>query len=175
MHIELSQFKEDHQSTPDVRVCAKIENKTDQLDVSFLVSGPVSRIHLPTLSHQPLFQQDLWKHTCFEIFIKQQNSPRYWEWNFSPSGDWWNQSFEAYRKASANNQLAPPLHTEFFKCERELRLAASILLPCESPEVLVAAILFFEGGQPTYWAKSHPRSEPDFHAPKGFFKLIEGS
>jgi hypothetical protein len=47
---------------------------------------------------QHLRRNELWKHTCFELFLSTPHSPGYWEVNLSPSGDWNFYSFNSYRQ-----------------------------------------------------------------------------
>ena len=48
---------------------------------------------------------DLWQHTCFELFIGAKNDAEYYEFNFSPSGEWAAYEFRNYRDGE-------PIHAE---------------------------------------------------------------
>src|SRR5690606_15924970 len=54
----------------------------------------------------------LWRHTCLEVFVAGRGSQGYREFNFSPSGEWAVYDFSAYRAG----MTAPAL-----RCQPEMR------------------------------------------------------
>src|SRR5690349_1737431 len=40
---------------------------------------------------------ELWRNTCFEMFVKAENREGYCEFNFSPSSEWAAYGFTGYR------------------------------------------------------------------------------
>jgi len=63
---------------------------------SFIVAAPPSALRLPPKS-TPARVDDLWRQTCFEIFLGESDGGAYWELNFSPSGEWAAYAFDGYR------------------------------------------------------------------------------
>ena len=89
-----------HPSTPcdairafEVRVQVR---EPDLLRIEYALQGDLARLRIPP----PRTAQrvdELWKHTCFEAFLVTDDSPGYYELNFSPSGEWAAYRFSAYR------------------------------------------------------------------------------
>src|SRR5262245_43514508 len=69
----------------------------DWLLVRFRLAGKPEELKVPEPA-EPARTDDLWKTTCFEVFLKPSLSKRYYEFNFSPSGLWAAYSFEDYRR-----------------------------------------------------------------------------
>ncbi len=45
------------------------------------------------------FAEGLWKNDCAELFVCEDGTARYQEFNLSPGGAWWSCLFSSYRKA----------------------------------------------------------------------------
>lgn len=114
----------------------------------------------------------LWRHTCFEAFVRAGDGPGYVELNLSPSGHWAAYQFGDYREGMANAEVPPP----GIRVEREgdrLILAASLdlsaALPPEAPwRASLTAVIEGQGGRMSYFALAHPEAKPDFHHADGF-------
>jgi hypothetical protein len=60
----------------------------------YIVSGEIAALALPAVA-APTRADELWRHTCFEVFIQSGPGEAYYEFNFAPSAQW-----AAYRFAS---------------------------------------------------------------------------
>jgi hypothetical protein len=139
------------------------------LTVTYVLSGDVDRLRVPP-AKRPGRSQLLWQHTCFEAFIAAKNSPAYYEFNFSPSGEWAAYSFRAYRDGAAveNDLLEPGIAVR--RQADTLELMAHIRLnhlpALAAPPSLrlgLAAVIEDCEGRYSYWALWHPPGSPDFH------------
>jgi hypothetical protein len=143
------------------------------LALRYELAGDPFRLRVPAAA-VPERRDGLWRHTCFELFAAAPGE-RYWEWNFSPSGEWAAYSFAGYREAMAPLELtaAPAISVRI--AARMLTLVARTQLP----ETLVgnapgavrlglAAVVEDAAGELSYWALAHPRERPDFHAREAF-------
>ena len=119
----------------------------------------------------------LWRHTCFELFVKDgdRQVEDYLECNFSPSGDWNIYSFESYRTgmrpAAVKSEpvIVVQKTSKIFSITVEADLDG--LIPVIGGiDVGVSCVVEGEGEMLGYWALSHPRNEPDFHDPRCFLK-----
>ena len=55
--------------------------------LSYAVTGSIGDLLLlPTGA--PARTDELWRHTCFEAFVKEAAGEDYYEFNFAPSGEW---------------------------------------------------------------------------------------
>lgn len=121
----------------------------------------------------PARRDELWKHTCTEVFFAVPDSTRYYEFNGSPSGDWALYRFEDYRQGMA----APPVTVAPRLTVRErqpglLRLGWHI--PFFTDERLdragITAVVQHRDlpGVSSYWALAHVGEKPDFHRAESF-------
>ena len=114
---------------------------------------------------------ELWKTTCFEAFLKESKSERYFEFNFSPSTRWAAYAFDSYRKGMRDLELAVGPHVEFDPAH-PLDLSVDLDLS-DMPNVpmlaSISAVIEEQDGTMSYWALAHPPGEkPDFHHPDCF-------
>ena len=55
---------------------------------------------------EPARTDELWRSTCFELFLRFDDDERYVEFNFSPSTRWAAYAFDGYREGMAELPLA---------------------------------------------------------------------
>src|SRR5262245_28158613 len=80
---------------------AQIEAKValapaDRLVLSYIVSGQIGDIRMPPVATAER-GDELWRHTCFEVFIGTSSGSDYYEFNFAPSTRWAAYRFIGYR------------------------------------------------------------------------------
>jgi hypothetical protein len=144
------------------------------LTITYVLDGIIDRLRIPP--YRSAHRVDgLWRHTCFETFIGAKNDAEYYEFNFSPSGEWAAYGFRDYRESEAIDAdgLEPKIDVQ---CNAEiLELTAAIhldRLPGFGPAVCLSlglsAVIEDLGGSLSYWALKHPPGKPDFHHPDVF-------
>jgi hypothetical protein len=159
---------------PEIKITGEIERVEDQLSVRYRVNGDVDSIKLPDITEMPMRKDDLWKMTCFEIFLAPEGQTQYWEFNMSPSGNWNVYRMDAYRQVNMREEvLFTSLPFTFHKAKHELRLDISIDLSCilsaeQKINIGVTAIIQTFDGRESYWALTHPGVQADFHLRDGF-------
>ncbi len=153
------------------------------IQASFRLKGPLEKLKMPhtTKPKGPEFNQELWKHSCFELFLKSPDSDFYWEWNFAPNLDWGHFSFESYRMPAINPSHSAGIQS--FQAITEKSASLEILVqirPEHSPWLMwalmnrlplkigFAAIVEFQDSTLSYWALKHPGPKPDFHLEESF-------
>ena len=103
----------------------------------------------------------LWKHSCFELFVSPEGGEGYYEFNFSPSGEWAAYRFTGYRDGMADLPLVTPA-IEWWA--GEMRAAVDLSgLPDGDWCVGVTAVIEETGGKRSFWSLAHPPGKPDFH------------
>ena len=148
------------------------------LALTFSLTGDVVRLRLPT--PQPSRRADgLWQHTCFEVFIRHEGEPGYYEFNFAPSGAWAAYAFSRYRDGAPLAQAVDP-RIAVRRTEQQLELDALIRLEClplvplcARLQLALSAVIEDEQGGLSYWALTHPPGKPDFHHPDAFVLELE--
>jgi hypothetical protein len=149
-----------------------------ELQVTFRLDGDIPRIsvHAPGV---PRINTQLWRHTCFEVFISVEGQPAYHEFNFAPSGEWAIYAFTGYREGGplTNEMLRPEIAVR--STDNRLELDALVWLDLLSANytqaslcVGLSAVIEANDGF-SYWALRHPLDKPDFHDADGFALLLE--
>lgn len=149
-----------------------------RLLISFAVTGPVSGIRWPQAS-KPLRTDGLWRSTCFEAFVRAAGDEPYYEFNFSPSGEWAAYRFDSRRTGMrpAEEVRTPPIETASTAGRLELRTAINLdqisrLREEATVQLALSAVLEGAGGAKSYWALAHQPGAPDFHDPQNFILEI---
>jgi hypothetical protein len=116
---------------------------------------------------EPLRTDNLWKTTCFEVFIRRSKDKAYTEFNASPSSQWAAYRFEDYRAGMVDLPLETPPEIGLDASESHFALEVEYVLPAEwvgQPlEIGLSAVIEESDGTKSYWALAHPPGQPDFH------------
>jgi hypothetical protein len=151
------------------------------LALTFVLQGDLTSLRIP--EQRPCRRVDeLWRHTCFELFLMAADGPGYREYNFSPSGEWAAYAFRDYRQANyqqtgvATDEFAPLIRVH--RNAQHLKLEAEV--PLERPlhrsiRLGLCAVVEAVDGGLSYWALRHPPGKPDFHHADAFALQVGGS
>jgi len=161
-------------STAVRTVLVKVEPQPQgDLHLSYDLTGDFTQIRIPA-PQPPAAIDDLWEHTCFEMFVAVEGEAGYHEFNFSPSGQWAAYAFSDYRVRSVWTVSQAPT-IRFAKSNGHYLLEAVIAaadLPRNSAakplQLGLSAVIEAEDGSRSYWALHHPEARPDFHQRAGF-------
>jgi hypothetical protein len=139
---------------------------TGDLSLRYVVKGDIAQILLaepapPERSHQ------LWRHSCFEIFIRMPGEAGYHEYNFAPSSHWAAYGFDDRRLGMHNLEIGHPPVIEAQRTASEFILTASLasldLLRDASWQIGLSVIIEESSGGLSFWALAHPKGAADFH------------
>jgi hypothetical protein len=144
-----------------------------RLVLSYIVTGKMSDVRMPPVVASAR-SDELWRHTCFEAFVRASPGEEYYEFNFGPSTQWAAYRFGSYRSGMrvAAEISANPI--EVTATAGSFILEASLDLDrLELPrEVLwrlgLSALIEETSGRKSYWALAHPPGRPDFHHADSF-------
>ena len=145
-----------------------------RLDLTYRVLGVTPQLRLP--GPMPAQRTDeLWRHTCLEVFVQAVGEPGYLEFNFSPSGQWASYRFDDYRLGMAASEVVPRLEIQL--TDGGLELTASFFLPAIAVanwRLALCAVIESVEGRHSYWSLAHPPGKPDFHHAASFaLTLVE--
>jgi hypothetical protein len=134
------------------------------LILSYFVSGRISDLRLPPVMAAAR-TDELWRHTCFEAFVRSSSGPGYYEFNFSPSTQWAAHQFRGYRSGMrVATEIGPPRIEVRSSAETYTLQAALEFEGLTSPLHLgLSAVLEETNGRKSYWALAHPPGKADFH------------
>jgi hypothetical protein len=113
-------------------------------------------------------QQELWKHTCFEAFLRVEGRSEYFEINISPGLGWNVYEFQSYRKPQ------PPTESQGLVPEKILWkdsvLEAHFQHSWKSGIQINASVcsILNVSEQTFYFSQKHSSQKPDFHQPDSF-------
>lgn len=150
-----------------------IDLTAESLGIEYKLQGPLKCIKRPSILPNPGRRNELWRHTCFELFFGLQGEAAYWEVNLSPSGCWNIYHFDDYRTGMREDSaIGPPLcHINSDTDSLSLRcsLECSSIIDNPSPfEIGLSAVIEAIDGSTSYWAIEHQGTKPDFHDRRGF-------
>ncbi len=174
MHRVLAPHPGSHSKTVERIEVDVVRSAAGRLELRYVVTGLIDDVIWPKAA-EPNRADELWKHTCFEVFIRRSLGEAYCEFNFSPSSQWAAYSFSGERVGmSPIGEISTPLieltsSDDQFDMDVVLDLAGLPELPRDEPwRVGVTAVIEEIGGVKSYWALAHPREQPDFHNLGGF-------
>jgi hypothetical protein len=70
-----------------------------KLQIRYVLVGNIRRVRLKPRDQDR--EDELWRHTCFEAFVRVGGGENYLEYNVSPSGRWAAYRFDRYREGMA--------------------------------------------------------------------------
>ncbi|HTI68053.1 MAG TPA: DOMON-like domain-containing protein [Caulobacteraceae bacterium] len=139
------------------------------LSLRYVLSGATGRVKLPPPAESARVD-GLWRHSCFEAFVRAPSGEAYYEFNLAPSTQWAAYRFDGYRRGMrpAEVRSAPKLEVgstgEAFELRALLDLAGAPDLGDEGAWRLgLAAVVEEADGGLSYWGLAHPPGKPDFH------------
>jgi hypothetical protein len=137
-----------------------------RLQLNYLTTGGTGLVAMPQ-RQGPERADELWKHTCFEVFVQVPPDPAYLEFNLSPSEQWAGYLFSGYRQGMTAADISPPSIAMSAGGQGSFELSTSVdlsALPNDRPwRIGLSAVIEEQGGGVSYWALQHPLGKPDFH------------
>lgn len=119
---------------------------------------------------------ELWRTTCFELFLRPDGGEAYVEFNLSPSERWAAYDFSNTRKGMSDRPVSR-------EPDCTMRIGSSFAIfdaaiPADALPGLPAAANFSavveeSDGTMSYWAIAHTGPKPDFHDPACFTARLE--
>ncbi len=159
---------------PAVQALTAVVTRTKTgVAVRYELRGDLGALVIPELL-APARADELWKHTCFELFIRRVDETGYVEFNMAPTGHWAAYSFERQRSGMKNiaEVGSIPIGTrttdDTFTLKTEIDLSGVKGLPEGEWTVAVTTVVEAANGKRSYWALAHPQGKADFHHPDGF-------
>jgi hypothetical protein len=171
-----------HPSAPSAHVRALsvlvFRSAGAELRTAFRLEGDLGRIRVPA-ARPARSAANLWRHTCFEVFMAIEGQPAYHEFNFAPSGEWTVYAFSGYRAGGplADETMHPRIDVRSaggrLELDARIRLDTLSAMHRRAPlRIGLAAVIEADNGRLSYWALRHQGDKPDFHDAGGFALLL---
>src|SRR5581483_2754582 len=156
-----------------MKLSAEVERKADWISVAFQLTGNLDLLSIPAQSGTAVRADNLWRKTCFEFFIAEKDKPNYWEFNFSPSGNWNCYSFIRYKQNMQEETRIQNPATFMAKADDSLFISANLkiasLIPADKQlELGISAVILDKNASESFWALKHCARLPDFHQRESF-------
>jgi len=145
------------------------------LVLAYVVTGKIGDLAMP-LPAAAARTDELWRHTCFEAFVRGSLGGPYYEFNFAPSTQWAAYQFGNYRSGMrvatgiGDPRIAVASSPERYVLQASLELDELLLPASERGRARdatwglgLSAVIEEAGGRQSYWALAHPQGKPDFH------------
>ncbi len=167
----------DYQTTVDIN-CGLVGSGDLSLDLTYTVTGDLTNLIFEKSISNPERTDELWKKSCFEIFLNNNSELNYYEFNFSPNHNWNSYSFDNYRTKAKYLLLprAPKIlsHSEknFYELQVSLEFAYPNLTNLNNLYISPTVILQHTNDTQSFWAINHSKTKPDFHLKNLFFPLL---
>jgi hypothetical protein len=176
--FRLVPFETPSTSALDLHISGTLARTADALQLAFALRGVVERVKFAAATAHASRKNELWRTTCFELFVKIPDDARYWEYNLAPSGDW-----NAYRLAGYRAGLQPETEVADINVETERAgsdlkgLRAALPLPATARNrrlaVGISSVIEDRSGAIHYFALRHGGAKPDFHDPASFTLALD--
>jgi hypothetical protein len=138
---------------------------SDSLVLQYTVTGDIKGLRIPPAA-PPMRTDELWKHTCFEAFVRASPGSSYLELNFSPSTQWAAYEFSDYRAGMtmARGVGSPRIDVEASGERLVVRAQVDqVALQAAQWRLGLSAVIEEGDGRVSYWALTHAPGKPDFH------------
>jgi hypothetical protein len=139
--------------------------------VKYFVSGDIRALRLP-LPSGPVRTDELWRNTCFELFLRAADRNDYYEFNFAPSLQWAAYRFDGCRRGMRELEIQPPriaIRQDGTSLELQAVLALDGAADSEEDwNLALSAVIEETTGNISYWALVHSPGKPDFHHTHAF-------
>lgn len=139
----------------------------------FLLAGTIEELRLPDRA-PPRRVDGLWQHTCFEAFARDADAgDAYYEFNFSPSGEWAAYRFDSYRQGMTPVTMEAPridVRSKGDRLDVEVEWTPPPELSGAQQRIAASLAAVIEDRDPrvSYWALRHVAPQPDFHQRDSF-------
>lgn len=137
----------------------------------YTLVGELGALALPRAG-APSRADELWKHTCFEAFVRPDaDAASYVELNLAPSRQWAAYAFDSYRAGMRNADAIDASNIETSVMGRMYTLRAAIPLSTLGDgewKIAITAVIEDAKGEKSYWSLAHAPGNPDFHNAGGF-------
>jgi len=137
-----------------------------ELWLRYHVEVPIEELVFPDPA-KPERMDDLWQTSCFELFLREQGTAPYCEFNLSPSSRWAAYGFSDFRDEMRDMDVPQAPRIGLDASDSHFALEAVLTLPDDYifPELsgAISAVIVTGDGHKSYWGIKHPAGKPDFH------------
>ncbi len=160
----------DDNATLDIESIFIIKEK--RVKISFFIKGLLAEYVFPLKSEKKR-ANELWKATCFELFLANSTKEAYYELNFSSSLAWNFYYLSGYRAEVKELQNISNPKIEVYKSDNKFKIVLEMEVENlkEFDSYNVACIVLNKKNERIFWSVHHHLNRPDFHNKNNFLKI----
>ena len=168
-------LKNHNQEKNDTKVYAKIKLQHNKFKIEYEITADLSQYNFPKETKQQR-ANELWRDTCFELFIANNSSQEYYEINISSSTEWNTYHFESYKKEmqESNKFSVPSIQNQQSNNRYSFSFEMNFQEDIFEKKLLInlAVILLDRDGVRQFYSINRREKLPNFHDRNGFDLLI---
>ncbi len=153
-----------HKPINNIRISSTLKIVKSQIYISFTLTGALDSYIFP---HEQRLERvdELWKSTCFELFLANSNEEEYYELNISPSLGWNFYHLKKYRAEVEEVELLSEATINVIKEGGNYKIEFKLEgFDFEKSNIYnITAILLTKEGERTFWSLKPMDGTPDFH------------
>ena len=146
----------------------------DRISLHFKISGALTNYQFPK-KEKLKRANELWKATCFELFLANSKTQSYYEINISPTLHWNIYYLDTYRaepkEVIVSSEPLIKIREDKQSYEIDFELKCEALDLEEFDQYNLAVILLNVENERKFWVVNPVGESPDFHNRGSFFRL----
>jgi len=166
-----------HQLTPykqssNIKIISTLEQNKNLLHLTFKLSGDLENYKLPKTKKEER-KNELWKESCFELFLATEEEEAYYEFNFSSTLAWNAYRLEHYRAEPKTIDEVELVKFEMKQTKETFFI--EIILDVQTLKFdtyNLATILLNKQDKREFWSLKAKGDTPDFHSRLEFAKFF---
>ncbi len=169
-------FEKNRSSLSDIKIQGTLKLSSEYLTLTFDITGSVQSIQWPKRKLDQARQDNLWKNTCFEFFLKDKKTSIYWEFNFSPDQYFNCYQFDDYRENMQTERRIEQHHSKFeVTADHTAHFSSTVNLKkliaecsLSTIEIGISCVIQSRDDMISFFALNHCSKQPDFHNKDSF-------
>ena len=170
----MKHFLQPHSQKTELTIVSRLTFDSNNISLHFKISGAVKKYQIP-LKENLKRANNLWKATCFELFLANSKTQSYYEINISPTLHWNIYRLETYRaepkELISSSKPIIEIKEDEKSYEIDFELECKELDLVEFDQYNLAVILLNKQNEREFWAVNPVGERPDFHDRGGFCRL----
>lgn len=165
--------------TENLSISGCLARRPGVVEIGYRVDGALGLVSWPGTTQLKGRCHELWRQSCFELFLGIRGNTAYWEVNLSPNDCWNMYSFTDHRTGMREESSVAQPFCRVVEDGTLFSLSCSIDLTrliddSSDLEVGVSSVLWAIDGSTSYWALEHHGRQPDFHNRASFCLALPG-
>lgn len=145
-------------------ISGNITRRGQEIECAWRIEGDLDRVNWQ--GPETGRHDNLWQHTCLELFIGQPGQLSYTEFNLSPAGGWNAYHFDDVRLGMARTDQFMLTSTSLGTTPTARIVRAqlgTVNTSANALQVGISAVVEGTDGSLHYYALAHESGKPDFH------------